>query len=112
MKQITALMRPSKVDAVKEALVGINVLGLTIVEVCGFGRQKGQVEIYRGNEFTVDFLAKMQVTAVVDDAKADEVIRVMADAATTGDIGDGKIFVSAMDEAIRLRTGDRGSVAL
>ena len=112
MKQITAVLRPGKVDAVKEALVGINVLGLTIVEVRGFGRQKGQVEIYRGNEFTVDFHTKMRVTAVVDDAKVDEVIRVMADAASTGEIGDGKIFVAAMDEAIRLRTGDRGSVAL
>jgi len=112
MKQITAVVRPSKVDAVKTALVAIDVVGMTINDVRGFGRQKGQVEIYRGNEFTVDFLSKMRITAVVADDKVEAAITAITEAARTGEIGDGKIFVTPVDEVVRIRTGDRGNAAL
>jgi len=112
MKQITAVVRPSKVDAVKNALVGIDVVGMTINDVRGFGRQKGQVERYRGNEFTVDFLSKIRITTVVSDDKVEAAISAISEAARTGEIGDGKIFVTAVEQVVRVRTGERGETAL
>ena len=112
MKQITAVVRPSKVDAIKDALVAIDVVGMTINDVRGFGRQKGQVERYRGNEFTVEFIPKMRITTIVSDDKVEAAIEAISHAARTGDIGDGKIFITPFDEAIRIRTGERGSTAL
>lgn len=112
MKQITAVVRPSKVDAVKNALVGIDVVGMTINDVRGFGRQKGQVERYRGNEFTVDFLSKIRITTVVADDKVEAAISAISEAARTGEIGDGKIFVTSVEEVVRIRTGERGDAAL
>ena len=112
MKQITAVVRPGKLEAVKAALVAIDVLGMTIHDVRGFGRQKGQVERYRGNEFTVEFLSKMRITTVVPDDKVDATISAITEAARTGEIGDGKIFVTPVDDVIRIRTGDRGNAAL
>ncbi|MFN5116686.1 MAG: P-II family nitrogen regulator [Cyanobacteriota bacterium] len=112
MKMITALVRPSKVDAIKTALVSIEVVGMTVSDVRGFGRQKGQVERYRGNEFTVDFLPKVKITTVVSDDKVDAAIAAIANAARTGEIGDGKIFVTPVETAVRIRTGDSGDAAL
>lgn len=112
MKQITAVVRPGKLDAVKAALVAIDVVGMTVNDVRGFGRQKGQVEIYRGNEFTVDFLSKMRVTTVVPDDKVEAAIAAITEAARTGEIGDGKIFITPVEEVVRIRTGDRGNAAL
>ena len=112
MKQITAVIRPSKVDAVKTALVAIDVVGMTINDVRGFGRQKGQVERYRGSEFTVEFLQKLKLEIVVDDDRVDTVVSAIQDAARTGEIGDGKIFISPIDSVIRIRTGDRDSSAI
>jgi nitrogen regulatory protein PII len=112
MKQITAVVRPSKVDAIKEALVAIDIVGMTIREVRGFGRQKGQVERYRGNEFTVEFIPKMHLTIVVSDDKVESAITAISNAARSGEIGDGKIFVSTVDEVVRIRTGERGAAAL
>ncbi|WP_094555347.1 P-II family nitrogen regulator [Synechococcus sp. 1G10] len=112
MQQITAIVRPSKVDAVKEALVAIDVVGLTLTEVRGFGRQKGQVERYRGNEFTVDFLPKVRLSTVVSDDKVETAIAAISEAAHTGVIGDGKIFVTPVSIVVRIRTGERGEAAL
>ena len=112
MKQITAVVRPSKVDAVKNALVAIVVVGMTINDVRGFGRQKGQVERYRGNEFTVDFLSKIRITTVVADDKVEAAISAISEAARTGEIGDGKIFVTSVEQVVRIRTGERGETAL
>ena len=112
MKMITALVRPSKVDAVKTALVALDIVGMTVSEVRGFGRQKGQVERYRGNEFTVDFLQKSKIVVVLEDAKVEAAITAITEAARTGEIGDGKIFVTPVENAIRIRTGDRGETAL
>ncbi len=112
MKQITAVIRPSKVDAVKTALVAIDVVGMTINDVRGFGRQKGQVERYRGNEFTVEFLPKVRITTVVSDDKVEAALTAITEAARTGDIGDGKIFVTSVDTVVRIRTGDRGEAAI
>ena len=112
MKQITAVVRPSKVDAIKTALVAIDIVGMTINDVRGFGRQKGQIERYRGNEFTVEFLPKVRITTVVADDKVDAAIAAITEAARTGEIGDGKIFVTPVETAIRIRTGDRGETAL
>ena len=112
MKQITAVVRPTKVDAVKAALVAIDVVGMTINDVRGFGRQKGQVERYRGNEFTVEFLSKMRIVTVVPDDKVEATISAISEAARTGEIGDGKIFISPIDSVIRIRTGDRDSSAI
>jgi len=112
MKMITALVRPSKVDAVKNALVALEIVGMTVSEVRGFGRQKGQVERYRGNEFTVDFLQKSKIVVVVQDSKVESAIEAITEAARTGEIGDGKIFVNPVETAIRIRTGDRGDSAL
>jgi nitrogen regulatory protein PII len=112
MKQITAVVRPSKVDAVKSALVAIDVVGMTINDVRGFGRQKGQVERYRGNEFTVDFLSKIRITTVVADDKVEAAIAAISDAARTGEIGDGKIFVTGVEQVVRIRTGEHGEAAI
>ena len=112
MKMITALIRPTRVDAVKSALVSLEIVGMTVSDVRGFGRQKGQVERYRGNEFTVDFLQKSKVVVVVDDNKVDAATAAIIEAARTGEIGDGKIFVTPVETAIRIRTGDTGIAAL
>lgn len=112
MKQITAVIRPSKLDAVKTALVAIDVVGMTVNDVRGFGRQKGQVERYRGNEFTVEFLSKIRITTIVSDDKVEAAITAITQSARTGQIGDGKIFVTPVETAIRIRTGERGVPAL
>jgi nitrogen regulatory protein PII len=112
MKQITAMIRPSKVDAVKTALVEIDVIGMTVSEARGFGRQKGQVERYRGNEFKVDFISKSKVVLVVNDDKVTAAIEAISKAAHTGEIGDGKIFVTPVEQAIRIRTGESGEAAI
>lgn len=112
MKMITAMIRPSKLDAVKDALVAIDVVGMTVTDARGFGRQKGQVERYRGTEFKVDFLPKLKIIVIVPDEKLDAVISAISTAARTGEIGDGKIFVSPVENAIRIRTGDIGVEAL
>jgi len=112
MKQITAMIRPSKVDAVKTALVEIGVIGMTVSEARGFGRQKGQVERYRGNEFKVDFISKSKVVLIVNDDKVTPAIEAISKAAHTGEIGDGKIFVSPVEQAIRIRTGESGEAAI
>ncbi|MCL7750513.1 P-II family nitrogen regulator [Guyparkeria hydrothermalis] len=112
MKLITAIIKPFKLDDVREALGGVGVKGITMTEVKGFGRQKGHTELYRGAEYVVDFLPKVKLEMVVDDALADQVIEVITNAASTGKIGDGKIFVSPIEEAIRIRTGETGTDAL
>ena len=112
MKMITALVRPSRVDAVKTALVGIEVIGMTVTDSRGFGRQKGQVERYRGNEFTVEFLPKSKIIVTVPDEKVSKTVEAIATAARTGEIGDGKIFVTPVEQVIRIRTGESGEAAL
>ncbi|MFM7641170.1 MAG: P-II family nitrogen regulator [Cyanobium sp.] len=112
MKMITAMIRPTKLDSVKDALVAIDIVGMTVTDARGFGRQKGQVERYRGAEFKVDFLSKIKVMVVVPDEKLDAALTAISTAAHTGEIGDGKIFVSPVETAIRIRTGDRGEEAL
>jgi len=112
MKMITAMVRPSRVDAIKNALVAIEVVGMTVSDARGFGRQKGQVERYRGTEYRVDFLPKSKVVVVVQDAKEDAAITAILEAARTGEIGDGKIFVTPVERAIRIRTGDSGEIAI
>lgn len=109
---ITAMIRPGKLDLVKEALVSINIIGMTVTDARGFGRQKGQVERYRGTEFKVEFLSKLKIMIVVPDEKLDAAISAISSAAHTGEIGDGKIFVSPVEDAIRIRTGDRGIDAI
>ena len=112
MKKIEAIIRPFKLEDVKVALVNAGIIGMTVSEVRGFGRQKGQVERYRGSEFTVEFLQKLKVEVVVDDEKVDSVINAIAEAAKTGEIGDGKIFISQVDSVVRIRTGDLDKDAL
>jgi nitrogen regulatory protein P-II 1/nitrogen regulatory protein P-II 2 len=112
MKMITALIRPSKLDDVKEALIAIDLIGMTVTDARGFGRQKGQIERYRGSEFKVDFLPKFQIMIVVSDDKLDSAINAISNASRTGEIGDGKIFVISVENAIRIRTGDKGEIAL
>jgi nitrogen regulatory protein P-II 2 len=112
MKLITAIIKPFKLDDVREALSDIGVAGVTVTEVKGFGRQKGHTELYRGAEYVVDFLPKVKVEVAVDDGLADQVIEAVSKAAHTGKIGDGKIFVAALEQAIRIRTGESGSGAL
>lgn len=112
MKMITAMVRPARVDAVKEALVAMEVVGMTVTDSRGFGRQKGQIERYRGTEFKVEFLPKTKVVVVVPDEKVEAAVAAILEAARTGEIGDGKIFVTAVEQAIRIRTGDSGEVAL
>ena len=112
MKKIEAIVRPFKLEDVKIALVNAGIVGMTVSEVRGFGRQKGQVERYRGSEFTVEFLQKLKIEVVVEDEKAEIVLKAIADAAKTGEIGDGKIFVSPIDSVVRIRTGDSNETAL
>ena len=112
MKKIEAIIQPFKLDEVKEALKGIGIDGMTITEVRGHGRQKGHKEVYRGQEYNVDLLPKVKVELVVPSARADEVIKTLIDAARTGKIGDGKIFVFDVAEAIRIRNDDHGESAL
>lgn len=112
MKKIEAVIQPFKLEDVKAALIGIGVDGMTVLEVRGHGRQKGHKEVYRGQEYVVDLLPKVKLELVVPDARADEVIRTLIRAARTGKIGDGKVFVSEIADAIRIRNEDRGEAAL
>ncbi len=112
MKKVEALIRPFKLDDVKVALVNAGIVGMTVTEVRGFGRQKGQVERYRGSEFTVEFLQKLKLEVVVNDDKLETVVDAIQNAARTGEIGDGKIFISPVESVLRIRTGDRDTTAL
>ena len=112
MRKIEAIIKPFKLDDVKEALTGASVVGMTVTEVRGFGRQKGHTELYRGSEYTIDFLPKVKIELVVPDALVDKVVAAVAAAARTGSIGDGKVFVIPMGEAIRIRTGEKGESAI
>ncbi len=112
MKKIEAIIKPFKLDEVKSALGDIHIDGMTVTEVKGFGRQKGHTELYRGAEYVVDFLPKVKVEIVTTDELAPKVIEVICDGAKTGKIGDGKLFVTSIDEAIRIRTGEKGNDAL
>jgi nitrogen regulatory protein P-II 1 len=112
VKKIEAIIKPFKLDEVKEALHEVGVSGITVLEAKGFGRQKGHTELYRGAEYVVDFLPKVKLEVVVDDDLAERVVEAIANAARTGRIGDGKIFVSSIDEALRIRTGEKGSDAI
>ena len=112
MKKVEAIIRPFKLEDVKLALVNAGIVGMTVSEVRGFGRQKGQVERYRGSEFTVEFLQKLKIEVVIDDGRVETVVNAIAEAAKTGEIGDGKIFISPVDTVVRIRTGDRDSSAL
>ena len=112
MKRIEAVIKPFKLEEVKDALHDVGIEGMTVSEVKGFGRQKGHTEIYRGSEYTVDFLPKIKIELVVTDAKLAEATQAIVKAAKTGKIGDGKIFVSTIDEAVRIRTDERGEHAV
>jgi len=112
MKKVEAIIKPFKLDDVKVALTEIGVQGMTISEVKGFGRQKGHTEVYRGAEYVVDFLPKVKIELVIADAKLEQVIQAISRAANTGKIGDGKIFVYAVEESIRIRTGEKGEDAI
>ena len=112
MKKVEAIIKPFKLDEVKEALHEIGIAGLTVTEVKGFGRQKGHTELYRGAEYVVDFLPKIKVEIAVGDDTADKAVQAIVEAANTGRIGDGKIFVLPMEEVIRIRTGERGNDAV
>ena len=112
MKLVSAIIKPFKLDAVREALGDIGVSGITVTEVKGFGRQKGHTELYRGAEYVVDFLPKIKVEIAVDDGLVEKVIEAVTNAARTGKIGDGKIFVYNLEQVVRIRTGETGSDAL
>jgi nitrogen regulatory protein P-II 1 len=112
VKKVEAIIKPFKLDEVKDALAAAGVEGLTVTEVKGFGRQKGHTELYRGAEYVVDFLPKVKIEMLLDDAKATQVVEVLKKAAQTGRIGDGKIFVIPADDVVRIRTGERGSEAV
>lgn len=112
MKIVMAIIKPFKLDEVREALTGLGVQGLTVTEVKGYGRQKGHTEIYRGAEYAISFLPKLKVELVVDDSAVEKVIEAITSAAKTGQIGDGKIFVHTIDQAVRIRTGETDSEAL
>lgn len=112
MKLVTAIIKPFKLDDVREALSEVGVQGITVTEVKGFGRQKGHTELYRGAEYVVDFLPKIKMEIAIDDDKVDAVIDAITRAAATGKIGDGKIFVSPLEQVIRIRTGETGSEAV
>jgi len=112
MKLVSAIIKPFKLDEVRDALTGIGVAGLTVSEVKGFGRQKGQTEIYRGAEYLVSFLPKVKVEIVVDDSQVERAVEAIQKAAHTGKIGDGKVFVSPVEQAVRIRTGEHGPNAL
>ena len=112
MKLVVAIIKPFKLDEVREALSSLGVQGITVTEVKGFGRQKGHTELYRGAEYVVDFLPKVKIEVVIEDALLERAVEAIMQAAHTGRIGDGKIFVSTIDEAIRIRTGERGPEAV
>ncbi len=112
MKQITAVVKPFKLDQVREALATVGVTGLTVTEVKGFGRQKGHTELYRGAEYVVDFLPKVKIEVVVADGQVDTVVDAIVAAAKTGRIGDGKIFVTTVEQVVRIRTGETGEAAV
>jgi nitrogen regulatory protein P-II 1 len=112
MKKIEAIIKPFKLDEVKEALTEIGIQGMTITEVKGFGRQKGHTETYRGSEYTVEFLPKLKVEFVVDNDIAETAVEAIIKAARTGKIGDGKVFISTLDEVIRIRTSEKGKLAV
>ncbi|MGI8532010.1 MAG: P-II family nitrogen regulator [Geodermatophilaceae bacterium] len=112
MKLVTAIVKPFKLDAVKQALETVGVAGLTVTEVQGFGRQKGHTEVYRGAEYRVDFVPKVRIEVLVDVSEAARVVDVIAEAARTGTIGDGKVWVTDVDEIVRVRTGERGPDAI
>jgi len=112
MKLITAIIKPFKLDDVREALSEVGVQGLTVTEVKGFGRQKGHTELYRGAEYVVDFLPKVKIEAAVDDGLMEQAIEAITKSANTGKVGDGKIFVSALEEVVRIRTGETGADAV
>ncbi|MGB5254518.1 MAG: P-II family nitrogen regulator [Sedimenticolaceae bacterium] len=112
MKLVAAIIKPFKLDDVREAMSDIGVTGITVTEVKGFGRQKGHTELYRGAEYVVDFLPKIKVEIAIDDAQLDPVIEAISAAAKTGKIGDGKIFIYELNQAVRIRTGESGSEAL
>jgi nitrogen regulatory protein P-II 1 len=112
MKKIEAIVKPFKLDEIKEALGDIGLTGMTVTEVKGFGRQKGHTEIYRGSEYTVDFLPKLKLEIVIDDAHVDDAVAAIVKAAKTGKIGDGKVFVTPVENAIRIRTEEKGEQAV
>ena len=112
MKKVTAMIKPFKLDDVREALSDIGIQGMTVTEVKGFGRQKGHTEVYRGAEYAVDFLPKIQIDIVLSDDQIKRVIEVIIETARTGKVGDGKIFVTPVDQVIRIRTGETGDVAV
>ncbi len=112
MKKIEAIIRPFKLEDVKVALVNLGIVGMTVSEVRGFGRQKGQVERYRGSEFTVEFLQKLKIEVVVSNESVEGVLQAIAEAAKTGEIGDGKIFISPIESVVRIRTGEKDDLAL
>jgi nitrogen regulatory protein PII len=112
MKLITAIIKPFKLEAVKEALTQVGVEGMTVTEVKGFGRQKGHTEIYRGSEYTVDFLPKIKMELVVTDEMKDKVVAAIVNGAKTGKIGDGKVFISPVEDVIRIRTDEHGDTAI
>ena len=112
MKKVEAVIKPFKLDDVKEALTQLGVFGMTVTEVRGFGRQKGHTELYRGSEYTIDFLPKVKIEVVVPNEMVDKVVSAIASAAKTGSIGDGKVFVLPIGEAVRIRTGEKGESAI
>ena len=112
MKKIEAIVKPFKLEEIKDALSGVGVTGMTVTEVKGFGRQKGHTEIYRGSEYTVDFLPKLKIEIVCEDSETDSAVEAIIKTAKTGKIGDGKVFVSPIDEAIRIRTEEKGADAI
>ena len=112
MKLVTAIIKPFKLDDVRESLSEVGVQGMTVTEVKGFGRQKGHTELYRGAEYVVDFLPKVKIEAAVDDGLLEQVIEAITKSANTGKVGDGKIFVTALDEVVRIRTGETGADAV
>lgn len=112
MKKVEAIIKPFKLEEVKDALSGVGVQGITVSEVKGFGRQKGHKELYRGAEYVVEFVPKIKLEIVISDDKTEEVVQAIVKAASTGRIGDGKIFVSTIDDAIRIRTGEFGDIAI
>lgn len=112
MKMVTAVIKPFKLDEVREALAGVGVQGITVTEVKGFGRQKGHTELYRGAEYVVDFLPKVRIDVAVEAGRVEAVVEAIEGAARTGKIGDGKIFVAALEEVVRIRTGETGGSAL
>ena len=112
MKKIDAIIKPFKLEEVKDALSDVGIEGMTVTEVKGFGRQKGHTEIYRGSEYTVDFLPKIKLELVIPDEKLDEAVKAIVKAAKTGKIGDGKVFVTNVEEAVRIRTEEKGTAAV